>query len=157
MADEITWRLTFRHHASYIYRGQAYHYSPEYTFYILSQQIYLIIFLDFLSPSSLIPPQNVVYFLMLPFLVHKIFTFYINVVLNYKCAAPGPKCYRVKSCLRHLACLYFSFRCLKYRGPRYFCRYSDLLRDGGSRDRFPVGGEVFHTRPDRLWGRLILL
>ena len=39
--------------------------------------MYLIICLEFLSPSSFIPPQNVVYFLMLPFLVHKIFTFYI--------------------------------------------------------------------------------
>jgi len=40
--------LTFRHHASYIYVGQAYRYSPEYAFYIFSQQIYyLIIFLDF--------------------------------------------------------------------------------------------------------------
>ena len=28
---------------------------------------------------------------MLPFLVHKIFTFYINGVLNCKCPAPGPK------------------------------------------------------------------
>jgi len=84
--------LTFRHHApSILYIGQAYRYSPEYAFYIFSQQIYLIIFLDFLSPSSFIPPQNVVYFLMLPFLVYKIFTFYINGVLNRKCPAPGPK------------------------------------------------------------------
>jgi hypothetical protein len=82
--------LTFRHHASYIYKTDV-PYSPEYSFYIFSPQIYLIIFLDFLSPSSLIPPQNVVYFLMLPFLVHKIFTFYINDVLNYKCPAPGSK------------------------------------------------------------------
>jgi len=50
-----------------------------------------IYFLDFLSPSLFIPPQNVVYFLMLPFLVRKIFTFYINSVLNCKCPAPGPK------------------------------------------------------------------
>jgi len=28
---------------------------------------------------------------MLPFSVHKIFTFYINGVLNCKCPAPGPK------------------------------------------------------------------
>ena len=28
---------------------------------------------------------------MLPFLVHKIFTFYTNGVLNCKCPAPGPK------------------------------------------------------------------
>ena len=31
------------------------------------------------------------YFLMLPFLVHKIFTYYINGVLNCKHPAPGPK------------------------------------------------------------------
>jgi len=49
------------------------------------------IFLDFLSSSSFIPPQNVLYFLMLPLLVHKIFTFYIIGVLNCKCPAPGPK------------------------------------------------------------------
>jgi len=47
-----------------------------------------MIFLDFLSPSSFISPQNVVCFLILPFLVHKIFTFYINGVLNCKCPAP---------------------------------------------------------------------
>jgi len=74
-----------------IYTGQAYRYSTEYTFSIFSQQIYLIIFLDFLSPSSFIHPQNAVYFPMLPFLVHKIFTFYINGALNCKCPAPGPK------------------------------------------------------------------
>ena len=69
----------------------AYRYSPQYPSYIFSQQIYLIIFLDFLSPSSFIPPQNVVNFLMLPFLVHKIFTFYTNGVLNCKYPASGPK------------------------------------------------------------------
>jgi len=58
-----------------LYVGQTYRYSTEFTFYIFSQQRYLIIFLDFLSPSSFFPPQNVLYFLMLHFLVHKIFTF----------------------------------------------------------------------------------
>jgi len=48
-------------------------------------------FLYFLSPSSFIPPQNAVYFLVLSFLVHKIFTFYVNGVLNCKCSAAGPK------------------------------------------------------------------
>jgi len=66
-------------------------YRAVYAFYMFGQQTHLIISLDFLSPSSFIPPQNVVYFLMLSFLVHKIFSFYINVVLNCKCSAPGPK------------------------------------------------------------------
>jgi len=83
--------LTFRHHSTYMYIGQIYRNSQEYAFYIFSQQIDLIIFLEFFSPSSFIPPQNVVYFLMLLFLVHRTFTFYINDVLNCKCPAPGPK------------------------------------------------------------------
>ena len=84
--------FSLNHYAPCIlYIGQTCRYSPQYSFYIFSQQIYLIIFLDFLSPSSFIPAQNAVYFLMLPFLVHKIFTFYINGVLNCKCPAPGPK------------------------------------------------------------------
>jgi len=58
---------------------------------IFGKEIYLIIFLDFISPSSFIPPQNVVYFVMLPFLVHNLFTIYINGVLNCKCTAPGSK------------------------------------------------------------------
>ena len=74
-----------------LYIGQTYRYSTECTFCIFIQQIYLMIFLDFLSPSLFIPLQNVVYFLMLPFLVYKIFTFYLNGVLNCKCPAPGPK------------------------------------------------------------------
>ena len=74
-----------------LYIGQTYRYSPEYSFYILSTNIFNFFFLDFLSPSSFIPPQNVVYFLMLPFLFYEIFIFYINGVLNCKCPAPGPK------------------------------------------------------------------
>jgi len=41
--------------------------------------------------SQFIPLQNVMYFLTLPFLVHKILTFYINDVLLFKCPFPGPK------------------------------------------------------------------
>ena len=53
--------LTFRHHASYIQDRRTA--TPQSTIHIFSQQIYyLIIFLDSLSPSSFILPQNVVYF-----------------------------------------------------------------------------------------------
>jgi len=41
--------------------------------------------------SQFIPLQNVVYFIMLPFFVRKIFTFYIKDVLLIKCPFPGPK------------------------------------------------------------------
>ena len=51
-----------------------------------------MIFLDLFAPSPFIPVQYVVYFRKLPFFwVHKIFTFYINVVLKFKCPDPGPK------------------------------------------------------------------
>ena len=53
--------------------------------------LYFIIFLRLAKQSQFIPLQNVVYFITLPFLVRKIFTFYINDVLLFKCPAPGPK------------------------------------------------------------------
>jgi len=53
--------------------------------------LYLIIFLRLAKQSQFIPLQDVVYFIMLTFLVRKIFTFYINDVLLFKCPVPGPK------------------------------------------------------------------
>ena len=52
---------------------------------------FIIFFLRLLKQSQFIPLQNVVYFISLPVLVRKIFTFYINGVLLFKCPFPGPK------------------------------------------------------------------
>ena len=53
--------------------------------------ISLYIFLRLAKQSQFIPPQNVLYFITLPFVVPKIFSFYINDVLIFKCPIPGPK------------------------------------------------------------------
>ena len=83
--------VEFNHNVPRIlYIGQTYRNSPQYAFYTFSQQMHLITFFKTFSRHRHLP-QNVVYFLMLPLLVHKIFTFYINDVLNCKRPAPGPK------------------------------------------------------------------
>jgi len=51
----------------------------------------MYIFFRLAKQSQFIPLQNVVYFITLPFFVRKIFTFYINEVLLFKCPIPGPK------------------------------------------------------------------
>ena len=53
---------------------------------------FIMFFLRLAKQSQFIPLQNVVYFITLHFLVRKIFTFYINDVLLFKCPIPGPKC-----------------------------------------------------------------
>jgi len=53
--------------------------------------ISLYFFLRLAKRSQFIPLQNVVYFITLPFSVRKIFIFYINDVLLFKCPVPGPK------------------------------------------------------------------
>ena len=53
---------------------------------------YLIIFfLRLAKQSQFIPLQNVVYLILFPFLARKIFTFYVNGVLLFKCPFAGPK------------------------------------------------------------------
>ena len=52
--------------------------------------LYFITFLRHAKPSQFIPPQNVVYFITLPFLVRKTFTFYLNDMLLFKCPLTGP-------------------------------------------------------------------
>jgi len=41
--------------------------------------------------SQFIPLQNVVYFIIIHFVFRKIFTFYINDILLFKCQFSGPK------------------------------------------------------------------
>ena len=52
---------------------------------------FIIFFLRLAKQSQFIPLQNVVYFITLAFLFRKIFTFYINDVLLFKCPVPAPK------------------------------------------------------------------
>jgi len=56
--------------------------------YIIYISLY---FLRLDKQSQFIPLENVVYFIALSFLVRKIFTFYTNDVLLFKCPFPGLK------------------------------------------------------------------
>jgi len=56
--------------------------------YIIYISLY---FLSLAKQSQFIPLQNVVYFITLPFMIRKIFTFYFNDVLLFKLTFPGPK------------------------------------------------------------------
>jgi len=52
--------------------------------------IFHYIFMRLAKQSQFIPLQNVVYFITL-FFIRKLFKFYINNVLLFKCSVPGPK------------------------------------------------------------------
>ena len=52
---------------------------------------FIIFFLRLAKQSQFIPLQNVMYFITSPFMIRKIFTFYINDVLLFKCPFLGPK------------------------------------------------------------------
>jgi len=56
--------------------------------YIIYISLY---FLRLAKQSQFIPLQNVVYFKTSHFFVRKIFTFYTNDVILFKCQIPGPK------------------------------------------------------------------
>ena len=53
--------------------------------------LYFITFLRLAKESQVTPLQNIFYFITLLVLVHKIFTFYTNDVLLFKCPVPRPK------------------------------------------------------------------
>ena len=76
--------------------------------------------------SQFIPLQNVVYLITLPFLVRKIFIFYINDVLLFKCPFLGPKG------------LYESFR---QNHPVLFQTDVDSVRESGNGPLEPLSGK----------------
>ena len=66
--------------------------KPLFLLLVFVYNIYISLYFWRLAKhSQFIPVQNVVYFITLPFLIRKIFTFYINDVLIFKSPIPGSK------------------------------------------------------------------
>jgi len=75
--------LTFKNRASYIQDGRTATLQMLHFIYFF-QQLEVLSILNMLHTLRF-SLQNAVYFIMLSFLVHVLFTFYIQVVLKFKC------------------------------------------------------------------------